>query len=145
MLSSSRVRIAAGRWVLESNKIVNFVPPSLNDTAGSDCLPRFWLPAVATLFGASIALTSNHGEARPELAQMRRDTDAGHRPAALLVGDITERGQHGLREFQLHRGVRVFLVAVPIGARRSVRKIPSHRERRVAEETRLSVGLLRLL
>src|SRR5262249_3506209 len=131
MLSSSRVRIAAGRWVLESNKIVNFVPPSLNDTAGSDCLPRFWLPAVATLLGASIRWTSGHGEACPERAAMRRGTDGGHRPGGLLVGDITGGGQHGLREFQLPRGVRVFLVAVPIGARRSVRKIPSHRERRV--------------
>src|SRR3984893_5193850 len=64
MLSSSRVRTAAGRWVSRSNRMVKFVPWSVNETAGSDCWPSRCGSAARTLLGSSIASINSRGEAR---------------------------------------------------------------------------------
>src|SRR5207253_352514 len=74
-----------------------------------------------------------------ELTLMRRDPDAGHRLAALLVGDEAQRRQHGLCVFDFH-WVRVFLITVPGGACTTSGKIPGGVELRIAQEARLSAG-----
>src|SRR3979490_186640 len=74
-----------------------------------------------------------------EFAELRGLAGARHRLVALVVRDVAERGQQSLRVFQSYR-VRVFLIAVPSGARLALRKIPGDRERRVSQESWLSVG-----
>ena len=79
-----------------------------------------------------------------ELAQRRGGADARHRLArAIVVDQITERGGNdlGVPHF-LDR--RIFLVALPLGARCTVGEIPSDGERAVAEKARLAAGDLRL-
>ena len=74
-----------------------------------------------------------------EFAQLRRLADAGHGLAALLIGDVADRGQQGFRVFQYDR-VRIFLIAHPGGAGASVREIPGHRKRRIPHEAGFAVG-----
>ena len=63
---------------------------------------------------------------------MRSDTDAGHRLAALLIGDVAERRQHRLGVLDLHGRLRILLIAVPSRAGPAVGEIPGCRERCIA-------------
>src|ERR1700704_710728 len=119
--------------------MVNVVAPSANETAGSDCSPSFWDPAEVTWLESPMAFTSNQGDERPSSRRCAasRMRDFGWLPFGLR--DIAERRQQRLRVFQPH-GVRVFLIAVPIGARLTLGEIPGDRERRIPQESRFSIG-----
>ena len=78
-----------------------------------------------------------------DLAGLRREPDAGHRLAALFVGDVADALGEGLGVFHLLRR-RIFLVAVPFDADRVVGEIAGRRIGGVAEEARLAARLERL-
>ena len=82
-------------------------------------------------------LDQQPGRGAFELALVRGNADARHRLAALLVGHVTESRQHRFAIFDLHRRVRVFLIAVPSRTRPVIRKIPRHGECSISQEARL--------
>ena len=140
MLSSSRVRMAAGRCVLRSNRMMNVVPPSAKGNRRQRLLAELLGSRGVDIFGSFMAFTSSHGEARSSSRSCAasRMPDIGWLP--LLVGDEAERRQHGLGVLQLIDRVGIFLIAVPVGARPALGEIPGHRECRVSQEARLAAG-----
>ncbi len=123
--------------------MVKVVPPSAKETAGSDCWPSRCGSAARTLLGSSIALINSRGEARSSSrsSAATRMRDIGWLPLSSVTKP--KAGNSGLGVFHLDR-LRVFLVAVPVGARHAFGEVPGDRESRVAQKARLAAGSERL-